>query len=94
MCPIDHYKKFLTQLLFVLPLLFYYSPSSGRPRRNCGQTFCSSCSAKEAPLPAFNIAEPVRVCDACFDALRNPPKCVRRCIGIYKAFGNFPLAFD
>jgi hypothetical protein len=40
--------------------------------RNCGQTFCSTCSSKSASLPHFNIAELVRVCDACFDKLSRP----------------------
>jgi hypothetical protein len=45
--------------------------SGPRANRNCGLTFCSPCSAKEAPLPGFRIADPLRVCDSCFDALIN-----------------------
>lgn len=33
--------------------------------RNCGQTVCQKCSTKTMPLKHFNIAEAVRVCDAC-----------------------------
>lgn len=40
--------------------------------RNCGQTFCSKCSAKSAPLPHFGLAEAVRVCDACFTKVTQP----------------------
>ncbi|CAK4682569.1 unnamed protein product [Aphanomyces euteiches] len=34
--------------------------------RNCGWLICDGCSKKRAPLPAFGINTPVRVCDRCF----------------------------
>uniref|UniRef100_T1IQW8 Hepatocyte growth factor-regulated tyrosine kinase substrate n=1 Tax=Strigamia maritima TaxID=126957 RepID=T1IQW8_STRMM len=40
--------------------------------RNCGQVFCSKCSAKTSTIPKFGIEKEVRVCDACFDTLNKP----------------------
>jgi len=40
--------------------------------RNCGKTACDVCSTKEAPIPAYGFATPVRVCGPCFDMLTRP----------------------
>ncbi|KAI9005067.1 hypothetical protein DFJ74DRAFT_405805 [Hyaloraphidium curvatum] len=39
--------------------------------RNCGKTFCGSCSGKNEPLPHFGITKPVRVCEGCFTKLQS-----------------------
>ena len=36
--------------------------------RNCGQIFCSDCSAKKAPMP--NFKNPQRVCDNCYSEIQ------------------------
>lgn len=38
--------------------------------RNCGQIFCSHCSAKTCTLPKYGIEKEVRVCDGCYSTLR------------------------
>jgi len=42
--------------------------------RMCGKTACDACSMKEAPIPAFGagFAQPVRVCNSCYDQLTRP----------------------
>jgi growth factor-regulated tyrosine kinase substrate len=37
--------------------------------RNCGKTFCNSCSSQTMPLPKFGINKDVRVCDPCYATL-------------------------
>ena len=39
--------------------------------RNCGGTFCNECSSKTIALPLFGIGESVRVCDRCYEIVRN-----------------------
>ena len=39
--------------------------------RNCGKTFCGSCSSKTEALPHFAITKPVRVCDTCWGRLQS-----------------------
>uniref|UniRef100_A0A5S6QYU6 Hepatocyte growth factor-regulated tyrosine kinase substrate n=1 Tax=Trichuris muris TaxID=70415 RepID=A0A5S6QYU6_TRIMR len=41
--------------------------------RNCGQIFCDKCSGKSLPLPHIGIEKDVRVCETCFDKIKNPP---------------------
>jgi len=38
--------------------------------RHCGNTFCGPHSQKSLPLPSYGFAEPVRVCDKCYDDVR------------------------
>ncbi|KAI9293800.1 hypothetical protein K502DRAFT_366389 [Neoconidiobolus thromboides FSU 785] len=38
--------------------------------RNCGQTFCQTCSSNSVPLPHFGINDPVRVCTGCYLGLK------------------------
>ncbi|KRX21719.1 Hepatocyte growth factor-regulated tyrosine kinase substrate [Trichinella nelsoni] len=40
--------------------------------RNCGQIFCDKCSNKNIPLPHLGIERDVRVCEGCFDRIKNP----------------------
>ncbi|XP_072164266.1 phosphatidylinositol-3,5-bisphosphate 3-phosphatase MTMR4-like [Diadema setosum] len=37
--------------------------------RNCGQIFCTSCSAYSAAIPREQLYQPQRVCKPCFDTL-------------------------
>ena len=37
--------------------------------RRCRNVFCHACSAKESPILAYEMKEPVRVCDSCYTAL-------------------------
>ncbi|GAB1609347.1 hepatocyte growth factor-regulated tyrosine kinase substrate-like isoform X4 [Argonauta hians] len=39
--------------------------------RNCGEVMCSKCSSKVSTIPRFGIEREVRVCDSCFDKLRD-----------------------
>jgi len=42
--------------------------------RSCGQIFCSACSAKTVALPGvLGHAEPVRVCDSCYEKQNSMP---------------------
>ncbi|XP_060523655.1 WD repeat and FYVE domain-containing protein 3 [Cylas formicarius] len=38
--------------------------------RNCGQVFCSRCSRFESEISRLRILKPVRVCQACYAALK------------------------
>ncbi|CAG9859319.1 unnamed protein product [Phyllotreta striolata] len=38
--------------------------------RNCGQVFCSKCSRFECEISRLRILKPVRVCQACYAALK------------------------
>lgn len=40
--------------------------------RNCGKTACDACSVKEAAIPAYGFATPVRVCSPCYETLTRP----------------------
>ncbi|XP_076458618.1 hepatocyte growth factor-regulated tyrosine kinase substrate-like [Babylonia areolata] len=40
--------------------------------RHCGDVFCQKCASKNSIIPKFGIEREVRVCDQCFDILRNP----------------------
>ncbi|XP_076043582.1 WD repeat and FYVE domain containing 3 bchs isoform X2 [Oratosquilla oratoria] len=39
--------------------------------RNCGQLFCSRCSRFESEISRLRILKPVRVCQRCYNVLRN-----------------------
>ncbi|XP_052830010.1 hepatocyte growth factor-regulated tyrosine kinase substrate isoform X1 [Octopus bimaculoides] len=39
--------------------------------RNCGEVMCSKCSSKVSTIPRFGIEREVRVCDSCFDKLKD-----------------------
>lgn len=39
--------------------------------RNCGEVMCSKCSSKVSTIPRFGIEREVRVCDSCFEKLRD-----------------------
>ncbi|ETO24354.1 hypothetical protein RFI_12806 [Reticulomyxa filosa] len=39
--------------------------------RKCGQIFCNSCSTCKAVLPEMGFGEPVRVCDFCWERLKD-----------------------
>ncbi len=41
----------------------------GISHSNCGQIFCHDCSSKNAMLEKFGYTQPVRVCDACYEAV-------------------------
>jgi len=41
--------------------------------RNCGKTYCASCSGLNIEIPHFGFNEPVRVCESCFSALKASP---------------------
>ncbi|EMR08236.1 hypothetical protein PNEG_03404 [Pneumocystis murina B123] len=41
--------------------------------RNCGGTFCQSCSSKSRPLLYIGIIEPARVCDNCYSKKTQTP---------------------
>jgi len=38
--------------------------------RNCGKTYCASCSNFNSEIPQFGFIEPVRVCEPCFGLLK------------------------
>ncbi|ETO06443.1 hypothetical protein RFI_30949 [Reticulomyxa filosa] len=39
--------------------------------RKCGQIFCNGCSINKAVLPEMGFGEPVRVCDFCWERLKD-----------------------
>lgn len=39
--------------------------------RNCGEVMCSKCSSKVSTIPRFGIEREVRVCDSCYEKLRD-----------------------
>eukprot|EP01135_Chromosphaera_perkinsii_P009611 Nk52_evm61s1810 gene=Nk52_evmTU61s1810 len=39
--------------------------------RNCGQIFCQTCSSKTSTIPKYGYEKSVRVCDECYNSLRN-----------------------
>lgn len=38
--------------------------------RKCGQAVCGKCSSKRSTYPIMGFEFPVRVCDACFDTIK------------------------
>ncbi|XP_076312183.1 hepatocyte growth factor-regulated tyrosine kinase substrate-like isoform X2 [Tachypleus tridentatus] len=38
--------------------------------RNCGQIFCGKCSSKTSSIPRFGIEKEVRVCETCWEKLK------------------------
>ncbi len=39
--------------------------------RDCGHVFCNSCSRFETEIFRLNILKPVRVCQSCFNNIKN-----------------------
>jgi growth factor-regulated tyrosine kinase substrate len=46
--------------------------------RNCGGCFCQGCSSKTSVIPKWNIEEEVRVCETCYQQLKNPNSSVEK----------------
>lgn len=38
--------------------------------RKCGQAVCGKCSSKRSTFPVMGFEFPVRMCDACFDTIK------------------------
>ncbi len=39
--------------------------------RNCGWVFCNNCSRFETEIHRLSITKPVRVCQACYNSIKN-----------------------
>lgn len=54
----------------LLPL-FYATPVFPQHHcRKCGKAVCGKCSSKRSTYPIMGFEFPVRMCDACFDTIK------------------------